>query len=242
MATFKKGFEYPDLFGEIQFEVVPEETCKKQNRKDRKLTPDLRKIETPLSISTDALPSYPAYDGPAPIGLIGFNECLKSTEYWMSVHFFLYDYMFTQILRHPEKYVATLSRFASVIAPDFSVCVDMSYDQAMFGLSASRVVANYLYENGVKVIPNVQWSTPALYDECFAGIPVHGMVAINCMGIKKRAASKYLWRLGYKEVLHRLDPSCIIRYGDKMPEEDESRSLYFPNERLIKLKRISYGR
>ncbi len=237
-----KDYIYTDLFGEIHYELLPEKTNKKAERKKRTHILNLRGIQTPLSISTDHLQSYPVYDGPVPTGLIGFNECLSSTDYSQTVHFYLYDDTFTQILRHPEKYIVTLSRFASIIAPDFSVWADMSYEDAMYSLGASRAVANYYYEHGIKVIPNVQWSIPPLYDECFANIPVNSMVAINCMGIKKLDLSKYLWRCGYKEALQRLKPSCIIRYGDKMPEEDESRSIYFPNERLIRLRGGSHGR
>ena len=32
---------------------------------------------------------------------------------------------------------------------------------------------------------------------------------------------------GDKEVVKRLEPSCIIRYGEKMPGEAEKMSVYF---------------
>ncbi len=120
--------------------------------------------------------------------------------------------------------------------------VGMSEEEARFSIAAGRAVANYLYERGVRMIPNVQWSIPPLYDVCFSGIPRGSMVAVNCTGIIGNAASKYLWRRGYKEMLDRLNPSCIIRYGDKMPDEDEERSIYFPNERLIRLRGGNHGR
>lgn len=241
MATFEKGFAYPDLFGGIHYEVVSEETKKRSGRKKKSSDPNLLDVQTPLSISADHIQCYHEYEGPVPTGLINFEECLRSTDYGRTVHFYIDDRRFVRILRHPEKYLATLSRFPSVIAPDFSVLVGMSEKEMKYSIAASRAVAIYLTEHGIKVIPNVQWSVPWLYNECFTGIPSHSTVAVNCTGIIGCDASKFLWTQGYKELLQRLDPVCIIRYGDRMPIEDESRSLYFPNERIIKMRGGSYG-
>lgn len=44
---------------------------------------------------------------------------------------------------------------------------------------------------------------------------------------------------GYDAAISILNPKLIIRYGDKMPNEDEGRSIYFENENL---KRLRNGR
>ena len=41
---------------------------------------------------------------------------------------------------------------------------------------------------------------------------------------------------GYNEAIRRLEPTHIIRYGEKMPEENEEISTYFENENYKKLK------
>lgn len=41
---------------------------------------------------------------------------------------------------------------------------------------------------------------------------------------------------GYDAAINVLDPKLIIRYGDKMPNEDETRSIYFENENLKRLR------
>lgn len=86
------------------------------------------------------------------------------------------------------------------------------------------------------MIPNVTWSTPDTYDYSFTGIPKHSVIAINCTGIKGNHASMYLWRKGYQEALRILEPTLIIRYGDKMPEEREDISVYFENTNLKNLR------
>ena len=51
--------------------------------------------------------------------------------------------------------------------------------------------------------------------------------------------SKYLWKEGYKNVVLPLQPTTIIRYGDKMPDEMSDISIYFENSNL---KRLRNGR
>ena len=93
------------------------------------------------------------------------------------------------------------------------------------------------------MIPNVTWSTPSSYDYAFTGIPKHSVIAINSTGIIGNPAAIYLWRKGYEEVLFKLKPTIIIRYGDKIPGEREGISVYYENLNLRNLrngrKRIS---
>ena len=86
------------------------------------------------------------------------------------------------------------------------------------------------------MIPNVSWSRPDSYNYAFIGIPKHGVIAINCTAIKGNPMSRYFWMKGYDAAISALDPTLIIRYGDKMPNEDEARSIYFENENLKKLR------
>ena len=59
------------------------------------------------------------------------------------------------------------------------------------------------------------------------------------MGIKGDPDACYFWHLGYEEVIKSLEPSLIIRYGDKMEGEYEEISIYFDNQIL---KSLHYGR
>jgi hypothetical protein len=59
------------------------------------------------------------------------------------------------------------------------------------------------------------------------------------MGIKGDPDACYFWHQGYEEVIKTLEPSLIIRYGDKMEGEYEEISIYFKNHILNKFK---YGR
>jgi hypothetical protein len=59
---------------------------------------------------------------------------------------------------------------------------------------------------------------------------------MNCMGIRGDPDACYFWYLGYEEVLKTLEPSLIVRYGEKMEGENEEISLYFKNPIISRFK------
>lgn len=71
----------------------------------------------------------------------------------------------------------------------------------------------YWQGNGITVIPTISWSDESSFEWCFDGEPVGGAVAVSSVGtqLNKRAAE--LFRLGYDEMLRRLNPSTIYFYG-----------------------------
>ena len=68
------------------------------------------------------------------------------------------------------------------------------------------------------------------YDICFDGYPKNSIIAINSTGCVQDKRSKELWHAGYEEVIKRLNPKHIVRYGAKLDGEMESISTYFNND------------
>lgn len=89
------------------------------------------------------------------------------------------------------------------------------------------------------MVPNATWSTPASYDYAFKGLPKQSVIAINSNGIKGNDAALYLWRKGYEEAIRMLEPTMILRYGDRLPGEWEEISVYYEN---LNLKNLRNGR
>ena len=186
------------------------------------------------------MPVLKAYDGSIPEVLIPFNVAIRSHDYMAGVHFFIDDYQFERIWAYPERYLGLLGKFGCVIAPDFSQYADMPSSLRIWQNYRGKAVGAWLQSEGVNVIPNVTWSKPDSFSYCFDGIPKESIIAINCQGIRSSALSMYFWELGYKEAIKRLNPTQILRYGDKMPDEREDVSIYYPNCYIKKLK--EYGR
>lgn len=189
-------------------------------------------------ISTLEMPSIDPYDGPVPSRLVGFNEAKCEKEHYGTVHFYLDDSLFECVWNNTSKYVPLLKKYESIIGPDFSQYTDMTYDERYYNAWRNRTLTAHFQSYGINMITNVTWSLPDSYSYSFTGIPKHSIIAVNCTAIRGYNLSKYLWMKGYEEMLRQLEPRLIIRYGDRMPNENESISVYFPNERLQRLRRL----
>lgn len=168
-----------------------------------------------------------------------FSKALNGTNKDTVVVFYEPDTKFARILHNPKRYVEPLKRFTCVVGPDFSQKIGMTPFVNFYNHWWNMALTAYFQMQGVLMIPNVTWSTPASYSYAFVGIPKHSVIAINSTGIKGNHAAIYLWRKGYEEALRVLEPTLIIRYGDKMPGEREDISVYFEN---VNLKNLRNGR
>lgn len=171
-----------------------------------------------------------------PEKMISFSKAIPSKDSFQIVHFYESDTAFVRIMNNPKKYAEILKKFQVVISPDFSQKLDMPSFICFQNSWWNKAFGAYWQTLGITVIPNVAWSRPDSYEYAFQGIPTKSTIAINCTGIKGNPMSKYFWMRGYEEALKRLNPTLIIRYGDKMNNEDESRSIYYENENLKNLK------
>ena len=173
-----------------------------------------------------------------PERIIAFNEAMSvsQTDYDAIVHFYVSDDRFIRLFREPEKYVPKLKQYKYVLSPDMSQYLEMPYYSRYANNCHNKAMAQYLQRQGVHIIANVTWSQPDSYDYCFAGIPCGTTIAINSNGVNARIDSKYLWYRGYEEALKRLQPTRIIRYGQKMPGEQEDISIYYENTYLRRMR------
>lgn len=178
---------------------------------------------------------HPCYD--LPRLLMPFSMALTSKSYDATVHFYIHDYQFERIWRALGRYVECLRRYKSVISPDYSQYVDMPYAQRLWNNYRGKFVGAVLQTKGISIIPNVTWSLPDSFEYCFDGLPQNSIIAINSIGVVKYGLCRYRWLKGYEEAIKRLNPKTIVRYGPIVSGEDESRSVYFQNERILILRK-----
>ncbi len=165
-----------------------------------------------------------------PLCWVGFNGCKTADKpQGKGVHFYVDDYQFERLWRSPALYLPRLRRFRCVISPDFSLYVDMPQPMKMWNVYRNRLLAAWWQSVGLDVIPNVSWAEPDSYSYCFEGLPLHSIVAIGSMGANRYRLTRYLWLKGYHTALELLEPTLIIRYGERVPGEDEGRSIYIDN-------------
>lgn len=176
------------------------------------------------------MPRVKPYLGELPKELISFNRAraLRNGAD-AGVHFYIRDSFFECLWNCPTKYTNMLKKYTCMISTDYSVYANMTMPEVMWNTHRNKLLAAWMQQNGIPVIPNVSWSRDWSYDFCFEGLPKHSIIAINSTGIGKDTFSKSMWIKGYEKVIETLEPIQIVRYGARQEGELETISNYYVN-------------
>ena len=148
------------------------------------------------------------------VAFIGYDK-LSDGKTDHIVHFFLDDYKFESLWKDPENHVDRLKRYKAVLSPQFSLYTKMPLALQVYNTFRNRWCGAFLQSKGVKVIPTVLWGETESFWFCFDGIQKGAVVAVSTIGWKKQ---KDLFLQGYYELIKRIDPTCILCYGDPFDE------------------------
>lgn len=149
------------------------------------------------------------YTNEMPFNIISFNNALTTQNpqaHWL--HFYIDDYQFERLWNYPKKYADVLVRFSGIIAPDFSVYTDMPLAQQIHQIYKARLLSAYFSSLGIKVIPNVTWSTVKSLDITLQGIPKNNVIALSTNGCSGKHREEFI--KVFNIVLKRLQPTHII--------------------------------
>lgn len=148
-----------------------------------------------------------------PEKLITFSKCLKSVDFDCWVVFYEDDSVFERLWNNPQKYLPILKKFKGVVGPDFSLYGDYPIAIQIFNVYRSRIITHWLKQNGIKVIPNVRWSTKYTYSFCFDGLKKNDIVFIGSHGCSKKRNDKQLFYDGLMQMISIIEPKAICVYG-----------------------------
>ena len=177
-----------------------------------------------------------------PTKLKGFNYMLTSEDKQCGIHFFVDDYQFERIWREPYKYVDAISQYECMLSPDFSLYLDMPMSMKIWNIYRSRLIGQFLQDNGVKVIPTISWAEEETFEFCFDGIPKGSIVAISTIGIKRNKENFDIWRKGVDAMIEKIGPSTILCYGGKVDYDFKNiQVIYYENEVTEKMKNLKGG-
>lgn len=160
-------------------------------------------------------------------------------------HFFYDDFKFISAWREPDKYVERLRNFKAVVSPDFSLYTDFPVALQILSCYRRQWCGAYWQHLGLDVIPDVIWGEPETFEWCFDGIPKYSTVAVSSVGVKRNkewnGELDELFKLGYDEMLKRLEPTTILFYGDAIDGLDGNiiRIPSFYEERRAMLNEMS---
>lgn len=180
--------------------------------------------------STNQNPKVQRVTEPLPCRILGFHRCATALTRYVCPHFCIPDNLFNVLLTHPGRVLKFLSKFPSVIGPDFSIYPDMPLPEKLHRLYLNKLFTAWWQHERMRVYPNVVWVEGVPPEVCFDGLPEESFVFINSTGVYHNAHSRYVWREGYEAALALLKPRHIYRYGAKIGNEREDISTYFEND------------
>lgn len=161
------------------------------------------------------MPELPAIDC-EPGDFMGFNYA-KSTSSEdkkdKACHFFLDDYQFERLWNSPREYVDLLRQFAYVVAPDFSLYMDMPYPMQAWNRYRSQALAYFWLTQGITVIPLLTWSDEESYKFTFNGVPKGSTVATSTVGIQRDKNALKAFKSGLKAAIKAVQPTRLLHVG-----------------------------
>jgi len=158
------------------------------------------------------------------------------------VHFFVDDYRFERIWAQPENYLRVIKRYKGAIAPDFSTYTDMPYPMQMWNVYRSRAIAHYWQQQGIDVVPLIQFSDESSYGWIFDGLPKRSVLATSSVGVYRNPKYRDSFARGMEVACKLLEPRDIIWYGHMVDiDANGARIHHFKNdndERMRKARKI----
>lgn len=174
------------------------------------------------------LPEVKPYTGDIPMILTPYT--MKDTgDTRGAIHFYVDDYRFTGMYMwgNLAHYTAQVSRYRTVIAPDFSLYLDQSRTLNLFQLYQNRVVTAAWQQQGLYVIPSVSWGNADSFDYCFDGLPQNSILSLGGLGNAHHKSMVELWEYGVHQTIERLHPIALMIYGAPKQLELPVNTYYF---------------
>ena len=147
--------------------------------------------------------------------LTGFHQVLsfRGKKETVGVHFYLDDYQFERVWNRPALYLNALKDFECVLAPDFSMFLGMPKALMIWNHYRKMTIAHFWQNQGLKVIPTLNWAGPESWEFCFDGVPKKGCVSVSTLGVMADKNARKRWIAGMNEAVKRLTPIRILAYG-----------------------------
>ena len=166
------------------------------------------------------MPLLSPYNGKLPDDLISYADRNKKL-FHLGIHCFLYDYKIDSTWHSPSLVISCLREYNCVIAPDFTLFIDMPRAINVWNVYRNRWVSSFWQKEKINLVPSASWGNVNSFDYCFDGLPDNSIIAIGHTAIGKDKDARKLYRLGVETLIERKHPSKLIVYGaplDFMPE------------------------
>jgi hypothetical protein len=130
--------------------------------------------------------------------------------------FYLSDDRLEPLMLHPEKYAIQFARagIGAIVEPDFSQWVNDPEEKQLLSVRQKKIVSRIFQSAGLRIVPNLNWGSPASYCYSFAGIPVGApLVACECRTAGSCDDDRRAFLDGLAEGVRQIRPLHVIVYG-----------------------------
>lgn len=177
-----------------------------------------------------------------PNKLLPFDKAKRSSQTDAWIHFFIEDYQFERIWVKPNSYVEMLSKYEGIISPDFSVYYDMPTPMKRWNIYRNKFLARYMQDRGINVIPNIQIMEQELWDDAISGVEPNGVIAVNCIGTKRRYFARQMAKCQMEYIKEKLSPKTIICYANENIFNEYDNVIYFENNHIKRIRDVQRSR
>jgi len=150
-----------------------------------------------------------------PSEAIPFNFATRAKNFEQWLHFYINDYCFERVWNNCSRYLPLFRRFKGVFTPDFSLYREMPIAMQIWNTYRNRVMAYWLQNNGIDIVPNVRWSDERSYSFAFEGFEKGGTFAIGTNGCIGNRLDRYYFQKGLAKMVEILEPNALINYYSK---------------------------
>jgi len=151
------------------------------------------------------------------------------------------DYDIMRFIHHPERYIPVLQKCPCVFSFDLSTYQEFRLPLIRWNIFLNRLYTQEMQQNGINVIPAVQWRDSKSFPICFLGIPKGCPIAISTVGVLSNDISIQLWKEGVREALRQIEPEFVFIYGEPIDYNFGSTEVHFLSNEAIRRVR-NYGR
>ena len=148
-----------------------------------------------------------------PVALIPFSIAMKDgcRDFDCFVHFYEDDFRFLRVWNDPRRYLPKLRKFAGVIMPDFSECIDFPRSLKMWSCYRNQALASWFQREGLLTLPNARHEPGC--DFLLEALPHNSVIAICGRALTKDKVERRRFVRDVRTTVDVLEPTAIVYYG-----------------------------
>ena len=150
-----------------------------------------------------------------PTGMISFSVAMKQKDpdYSQHVHFYESDDMIERFWNNPWRYMAKLSRFAGVVATDYSTGPGIPDPVRRYNVYRNQLTGAWMQSLGLTALCNVRCPSFG-HDYFLTGAPRRSLICVGEVGCVRNLRDRARFEGGIIRAVQELEPTGFVVVGE----------------------------